>query len=96
MKIIHIRKSIRFEMFHKRIYDALRLPQCSCKTVKTNLKCVVREKLVHSTHTPNIMRDCFLNLELGAELQKAVFAEKPYTISMSYDMKNDEIKKAGD
>jgi transposase len=36
-KIIHIRKSSRPEMFHKRIYDALRLPQRPGKTVRTIL-----------------------------------------------------------
>jgi len=36
-KIIHIRKSSRPEMFHKRIYDALRLPLRPGKTVKTIL-----------------------------------------------------------
>lgn len=36
-KIIHIRKSGRLEIFHKRIYDALCLPQRPGKTVKTIL-----------------------------------------------------------
>jgi Transposase len=36
-KIIHIRKSSRPEMFHKRIYDALRLPQRPGKTVRAIL-----------------------------------------------------------
>jgi transposase len=34
-KTIHIRMSTRSEMFHKRIYDALRLPLCPGKTIKT-------------------------------------------------------------
>jgi hypothetical protein len=36
-KIIHIRKSGRPEIFHKRIYEALRLPLRPGKTVKTIL-----------------------------------------------------------
>jgi len=36
-KIIHIRKSGRPEIFHKKIHDALRLPLRPGKTIKTIL-----------------------------------------------------------
>jgi len=36
-RVVHIRKSTRPEPVHTKIYDALGLPQCPGKTIKTIL-----------------------------------------------------------